>query len=261
MNSYFLELYDDKKVIYDSKGSVKGYKLYDNCPNKDICWKNIESQKADWNIIPFPYIGSDFRTEEHSIAIIGLNLNGHGGISSLRDLILDAQYALRKGWVKIRFSLDYKRYRGTYLFHRAAVYSNIIRDKYTNNNSSELSPKKLASIWDKVCYLEAIKCSPANNSNSKPSSEMYKICPKEYLLKELQILKPKVLIVLGKDTINPYELFKVTGEQQSANANFYYYTISDNPIKCIYKVVHPSARGSNRNDVIAEFQTFCSAIG
>jgi hypothetical protein len=257
MYSEILELYDKKGVIYDNQSKVEGCLLYETCPKKNDCWKGINHQKADWNIIQLPYVGSEYSTEKYPIAILGLNLNEYGGICSLRDLILDAQYSLSKGWVKIRFGNDYKDYPGTFLFHRVAAYSNIIsRDHLNDKDTNILSGKILAKMYDKICFLEAIKCSPSNGSNSSPTPEMYQNCPREYLLEELKILKPKILLVLGKETIIPENVFIVEDVKHSKNGNISLYKIKDNQIQFIYKVVHPTARGGNSNEIIDEFIDF-----
>jgi hypothetical protein len=261
MYSEILELYDKKGVIFDNQSKVEGCYLYETCPRKDICWHDMEYQKAEWNIIQLPYIGSEYKKEEYPIAILGLNLNEFGGICSLRDLVLDAQYSLSKGWVKIRFGNDYKEYPGTFLFHRIAVYSNIIKKYYSiEGNYDFLSSRCLAKIFDKISFLEAIKCSPSNDKNSSPTFEMYQNCPKEFLLEELAILKPRILLILGKETIIPEKLFNVVSIKYSKNENICLYTLKDNQIEYIYKVVHPTSRGGNNIGIIDEFIDFCKEI-
>lgn len=254
MYSKILELYDRKGVIYDNQSKVEGCLLYETCSRKETCWQNITHQKADWNIIQMPYIGSDYKTEKYPIAILGLNLNQSGGICSLRDLVLDAQYSLSKGWVKIRFGNDYQEYPGTFLFHRVAVYSNIISNRNSISSIPDLLlSKNLSNIYDKICFLEAIKCSPYNESNSSPTAEMYQNCPQEFLLEELEIIKPKILLVLGKETIVPENMFDVLSKKNSKYGNISVYEIRNNQIEYVYQVIHPTARGGNSNEIIDEF--------
>jgi hypothetical protein len=62
------------------------------------------------------------------------------------------------------------------------------------NNDVEM----LVEIYKKICFLEAVKCSPYNTEQSKPFDSMYKTCYKIFLLNEMPILSPKNIIIFDK---------------------------------------------------------------
>ena len=62
------------------------------------------------------------------------------------------------------------------------------------------------SIED-VYYTHAVKCKPLNSN--KPSESEYNSC-KPYLFKQIELIKPKVIMVLGEDA---YNLFSQTKEE------------------------------------------------
>lgn len=62
------------------------------------------------------------------------------------------------------------------------------------------------SIED-VYYTHALKCKPLGSNN--PSESEYNSC-KPYLLKQIELIKPKVIMILGEDA---YNLFSQTKEE------------------------------------------------
>lgn len=60
---------------------------------------------------------------------------------------------------------------------------------------------------DDVYYTHAVKCKPFGTN--KPSESEYTTC-KDYLFKQIELVKPKVIIVLGEDV---YNLFMETKEE------------------------------------------------
>lgn len=58
-----------------------------------------------------------------------------------------------------------------------------------------------------VYYTHAVKCKPLDSN--KPSESEYNSC-KPYLLRQIELIKPKVIMVLGEDA---YDLFSQTKEE------------------------------------------------
>lgn len=58
-----------------------------------------------------------------------------------------------------------------------------------------------------VFYTHAIKCKPLNSN--KPSESEYNSC-KPYLLRQIELIQPKIIMVLGEDA---YDLFSQTKEE------------------------------------------------
>ncbi len=58
---------------------------------------------------------------------------------------------------------------------------------------ANMQPQQLADGWDRIAFLEAIKCAP-QRPRSEPYPEMFEACPPTYLADELEILRPKTVL-------------------------------------------------------------------
>jgi len=202
--------------------------LHESCENAEKCWKrlNIKIKKASkWNYFSLPYIGKKYKRE---LVVVGLNINKGGG-RNLQEIQIrgiekmkkedlhdnDKRYgykydpgvidSLKKGCKSIKFENGMKKavdkrdldkiYGGTLLWHRVAVYSKILLDNYCDDvadNSEELS-----KIYERIIFMDAIKCSP-DRDRSKPTKEMEKMCSKYIFFKELEIIKPRNILIMSK---------------------------------------------------------------
>ena len=61
----------------------------------------------------------------------------------------------------------------------------------------------VAALWERIAYLQAVKCSPVDGRTGSPTGTMRENCPPRYLLEELRILDPTCLLVLGKGVWEP----------------------------------------------------------
>jgi hypothetical protein len=242
-------LYASKNILINGIDVL----LHENCVHKDNCWnsESINKRGDRWNKIAFPYIGDEYNGD---LMCIGLNLHEYGGKGAQNELIKgNAQQIgvinyLKKGIKLINFNSN--NYPGTIIFHRIAVYSNII----LNNSICPNDNKKLSEIYSKIVFLEAIKCSPALNK-SRPEPEMNNYCPNDILLNEIDILKPKRILILGNLLLNILKnKYKVIGESiysKHGNIEIFNIVMKDDIIK-IYKIIHPTAYGGNRVEIYQE---------
>ncbi len=245
------DLFKGNGVLDDNRPDLA---LHDHCKSRYVCWGRAGALKRapvnyvsgeNWNSIALPYIGKEYNNE---LMVIGLNQNHHGGYSSLYRLIdgedgkNGVKQFLANGKRRINFGNDHKKYRGTVLFHRVAVYSNILL-----NNSFIEKPQELPSIYEKIVYLNAVKCSPKEN-NSSPEKNMYSECLNLFLLKEIEILSPKYILILGSELSNLIKCTFGFEKMKSFDKTMEYYEIiiNGNCIK-VFKIIHPTApRGNDR---------------
>ena len=242
------KLYVSKNILINTKDVL----LHENCIYKDNCWNNksIEKRGKIWNRISFPYIGEGY---DGDLMCIGLNLHNCGGKTALNELIngndkhIGVKNYLKKGIKKINF--NNKEYPGTLLFHRVAVYSNII----LNNCICPNDNFKLVDIYKKIVFLEAIKCSPKENI-SQPEPNMYNYCPNKILLNEINILKPKKILIFGRVSDifkNKYGINDTSIYSKNRNIELFKISI-ENKIIDIIKIIHPTARGGNKIQLYKE---------
>jgi hypothetical protein len=59
-------------------------------------------------------------------------------------------------------------------------------------------PNDLDQIYSHVAHTDLLKCS-TQNEQAKINDKMFEECYKKYFLKEVELLKPKMLLVLGRE--------------------------------------------------------------
>jgi hypothetical protein len=242
------ELYTTKNILINGKDIL----LHENCIYKDICWNNKSkpNRGKQWNRISFPYFGEEYNGD---LMCIGLNLNEYGGRDAQNELIngnndqIGVKKYLQNGKKKINFNS--KTYRGTILWHRMAVYSNIILSNCICPNDKT----KLSEVYKKIAFIEAIKCSPKGNE-SKPEPNMYKYCPNKILFQEINIIEPNKILILGKTLLNIFiNNYNVSNRTYSKNKNVTLFKILiENKNVNIINIIHPTAHGGGKIKIYQE---------
>jgi uracil-DNA glycosylase len=60
-------------------------------------------------------------------------------------------------------------------------------------------PEQVVETYQSIARLQAVKCSPFDDANlNRPTRTMDKHCPETYLREELEILKPRAVVVMGQ---------------------------------------------------------------
>jgi len=237
------ELKNGLGAFYNENGLLDLSPMH-SCINSISCWMYIkESRKinSDWGMY-YPYIGGKY--QEARILVTGINMNGFGDPNAEDLLVKQAIKEISEG-KKRTFAKE--GYRGSLLWHRLLSYSVYILREINilpKNDRPYPTIRELQTAIDYISVTNSIKCSPNDensNDNSRPSYEMWNNCPKFILKKEIEILKPKYLIVLGKLNFSYLKnLFNVDemsfiGEVKSRR--FYDDTVDF----CAYGIPHPSS--------------------
>lgn len=189
----FKNIYLDDLNLGD-KVSRKLKPLHDVCLHSKNCWKGLSTahhQEDERAKIYHPYIGEKY--QDLKLLCLGINMNNYGGFDACDNLVKKARDEMENGAIKVRFGNNYKEYSGTYLYHRMGVYSKIIAEAFGISESLTH-----ISAFDFIAYTNHVKCSPKNGKRSKPCWEMWNNCGDFILKKELEILQPNILLVLGK---------------------------------------------------------------
>lgn len=197
------------RELYQGLGVNALEPLHRHCPNASICWSGAEHRfpplGTEWNYIPRPWVGQYY--DRLRILMLGINMNGSGGFDEGIALIRGAQAEMRVGRIKVRFGLDYKRYSGTILFHRMGAYAHAFAEiaglvADTSASGAWPSTDNAADGLEYLAYANQIKCSPfddqeSGTKRSEPQSAMWENCGRHILASEIQLLAPRVIIVLG----------------------------------------------------------------
>ncbi len=230
--------------LYD-KLSVNG-----KCELNDKCWpKTCESGRRT---IYKPYIGRKYA--KNRVLCLGINFNDYGDE-------LDAMIKLME-LAKSEFKLGKKQifkntgYQGSIVYHRMLAYTQI----WMNSNSHfslsvdwTFPSESLVDTLECVAITNTIKCSPKGN-NSAPLPNMWENCPKHILKNEINILKPKRILLLGKSE-NYKSFFNILSHPKRIKENISFKifnaSIQNNNFE-ILVAPHPSYEGrkqSNYDDI------------
>jgi len=139
-------------------------------------------------------------------------------------------------------------YKGSLLWHRLATYAYLIdrsdwqlRDDTVWLGNSRLVDhhEALADVYNRLAFLELIKCSP-EWERSTPTRPMWSNCPKRFFHSEIDILKPPIMLILGKETLRALP-FKTEGLLAKTNDGLVsaYQCTGCNSL--IINVIHPAA--------------------
>jgi len=248
----FLRLYKQNGVLDDSGQKLKELLLHEACPDAAECWAGSETsgRLANWNKIQLPFIGPLYANSRSRLAVLGINLNGDGGLFSLHWLVANVQSIFTTGIKKTHFGVE--GYSGTLFWHRLAAYSLLAVRSDWNLSEGEVwlgesrlldNLEALSDVLNSIAFLELIKCSPAWERSS-PTGPMWSQCPRRFLISELRILAPRTILVLGKETLTalPMETGSPVAEAENSLIRLYHSTIEGGEVSLI-NVVHPTWPG------------------
>lgn len=197
----FRRLYSELRFI-DVKGNP--LPLYSSCCYGNDCWSGPYESKdrkpADDRdaAISRPWVGSQY--PKLGLLVVGINQNQCGGDDSLDNLVTEARKELSGGDKKVTFQNP--EYRGTFLWHRIGCYATAFLEAkgiYDREIDVDGYPRKekVEFAYDYIAYTNHVKCSP-NEDNSKPSNGMWEHCGHHVLRREIALLKPTDILLLGK---------------------------------------------------------------
>jgi hypothetical protein len=178
----FCELYT-RHGLFDGDHALP---LDCDCPAADECWAGVPAPHhppRDQATVSVPWIGPGYR--RGGVAALGINFHDYGG--------LGAQWWIRRG------SNDRLRQGKRKLFdYRAGSYLALAHASLDGEALEEApDPRRVADAWDRSAFLEAVKCAP-HKGVSEPTDAMRRNCPARYLVDELPLLEPGVLVVVGR---------------------------------------------------------------
>lgn len=254
--------------IYKRFGFITGdgipKELHQVCKHHDSCWEGAENRfppKGDeWSNIARPWTGN--RYSELRLLVLGINLNGYGGLDALTELTEEAREGIATGLRKIRFHSDYSDYQGSLLWHRLGCYAATIAE-YKGITSLDWgddgypSAQDVSQAYNFIAFTEHIKCSPAGY-NSAPTVSMWENCGTHVLREEIRVLKPSYLLILGKSNNAYYVDENVLDAGFQKKEQFGQIQLASGKIEgeyvLIFIVPHPSAYGGAAGSIIDDIK-------
>lgn len=175
-----LSMYEARGLLRDGRALP----LYEACDACAGCWAGEVARPPAWRAeIAVPWIGSGYRRS--AVCAIAINMNKYGP--------LGANWWIVRGHIHDRLG---KGSRRNFEF-RVGQYLAAIRASQDGRPiEGEIVPALAARGWEDCAFFEAIKCSPESGV-SAPTEAMWQNCPPRYLLDELEILRPRVVVAIG----------------------------------------------------------------
>ncbi len=188
-----LDLYQSEGIGVAPNG--RDEPLHRVCPNCRECWQERRGREPqDFTAgIALPWIGS--RYAETRVAVVAVNLNNMGGYDAQWVVQADVRRELQAG-SKMAKRSPFGWVIGCYLDVVTASLAG------REPEAAPREPATVAECWEDCALLEFVKCSPATASHadvSMPSGEMWSNCGPFLLPGELDVLKPRVLVLVDKD--------------------------------------------------------------
>jgi len=130
-----------------------------------------------------PWCGPSYRSG--GVAVVAINMDKYGGLGAHWWIRLERVRELKSGR---RRAFDYRL--GTFVALAQASLGGAPLDV-------EPEPARVGEAWEAAAFLESVKCSPEQGV-SAPTGAMWRNCPDRYLVEEIAVLAPSVVIAVGK---------------------------------------------------------------
>lgn len=216
--------------------------LFDVCPCCESCWGgrgDFRPERHDRAGVSVPWVGQRFF--ERRVCVVGMNLDGWGG--------LDAHWAICRSHVEAQ-EAGHRGKAGRPFAYGAMTLASLIDGSLQGSQPEDWRrplPQALAPTWASCAFFEAIKCSPGT-TRSQPFPEMTANCPPLLLVKELAVLRPRVVLLLGRsqlrDVIRP--ALKVEYEEARGALERDHFRLGDDEVT-LFSCNHPSSRWWTRS--------------
>ncbi len=201
---------DEFKKLYTELGFIaangKHLPLFEACKHAERCWQGVSDERRpqpNQAGISAPWVGRKYN--ELGLLIIGINTNDAGGEGALTNLVEQAQRELRADPLRrLVFADPQQGYRGSLFYHRAGSCAfEFAQSAKLLKESSERSPdgfpcnEDIARAYCYVAYTNHIKCT-LRGDRGTPTRKMWEKCGGHVLAREISILKPSYILILGK---------------------------------------------------------------
>lgn len=177
--------YADRGIVRDGLALP----LNATCRCGAACWRREgDLPPPDQAGVSVPWVGEGYA--ETRVCLLGINFNKDGGLDAHWRLTQSVIDNLRQGR---------KQVHGSMFGYRAGLAAATIAGALARpTRTPRVPPVDVTSAegWNECAFLQLVKCAPWRGK-SEPNEMMWANCPNLYLVDELTILAPRVLLVFG----------------------------------------------------------------
>ncbi len=187
----FCELYSRYGLI-DELGDP--LPLFRACRHCDSCWAPVpqsEVPRPENAEVSVPWIGSSYFIDR--ICALAINSNRYGA--------LGGHWWITRGHIRdLRAGI---KPRGGFAYGTGSILAAIEASLHGQPLPEEPPNLDLiADAWHSTAFQESVKCAPEVGRGT-PTGAMWQNCPSTYLLEELRLLQPRVLLLVGRTDVAP----------------------------------------------------------
>lgn len=233
LKNEIISLHNDLDILYQSPML--------SCNHRHTCWADVEEERrenCDWGIYS-PFIGSNY--DAGRLLVLGINMNAFGDTDAEDKLAKLAIEEIMQGCTR---TFAKPGYRGSLFWHRLLSYSALLLRALgtipTPAQRPYPSKEELRAALDYISVTNSIKCAPSGK-NSQPSPAMWLHCPQHILLREVEILRPRFIVVLGVyNYLWIKDLFQANNEVRQGKISLSFGRCADASVSII-GIPHPSS--------------------
>ncbi len=180
--------------------------LHRVCPTAKECWKGISEDarptgtrsidpQSEAGCIVLPWVGPMYRPG--GVAVLGLNLRyggEHWEFAMEHRITLD-----RNGGQEVSLQAGRRAHGSNWATGTMKDAAAVYRSATGVSPNGTPDGNELANALRRIARIQAIKCSPVGGRSS-PTDNMVGHCPRQFLRKELEVLRPAVVLAYGKAT-------------------------------------------------------------
>ncbi len=193
--------------LYEGEGLCDGgvfRALHKVCPDATKCWEDVPEGKPEAGVGRFdarsekgciflPWVGPEYRCG--GVCVLGMNLrfgNGDWEFAVEHRIALDPQHGQKQA-----LRTNRRAHRSHWAKGTMQDVAAVLRSRRGDEDVGMSTPAERASALLVSARIQAVKCSPARGRSS-PTPAMNTNCPRRFLPKEIDILKPSVVLAYGR---------------------------------------------------------------
>jgi hypothetical protein len=176
--------------------------------------------------------------------VLANNLNDASGVLAEYAIVCSSASSETNPSQIGSFELGSKKAHGSSFAYRSMRTAGVLLDQLDGVaiNDREIS-SELIPVINRVARLQTVKCAPPTGLYGTPGRAMLAACPPMLLAAELEILKPSVVLTLGRhakqavSNLAGYQPFPHRGRTQHGRLDL------GGSIMTVYSVAHPTRGG------------------
>lgn len=187
-----LDLVRESLEFFKAEGVIdqgRGLPLFEACPCASECWRVFPPEDyppREQAEVAVPWVGRDYT--RHRIAVVAINFNFYGG--------LGAQWWVRRGDIHER--LGHGK-RNLFPYRVGQYLAAVVASQRADPVIEDPDPAAGAAGFESCAFVQGVQCSPKPRAG-RPSAAMWDNCPPRYLAGQLELLRPSVVLAVGRET-------------------------------------------------------------